>query len=121
MPKTANRNAETATWRCRNGQVRYGWDAKTAQISMSAKTAELGGGTCQPAGDSESRPRSKRGKALTAIVDMNIVMNTSIKHEGDIPGTLAFELTPTTKTVAFVSPPGRGRSLNVLSAQRGVM
>ena len=43
MPKTANRNAETATWRCRNGQVRYGWDAKTAQISMSAKTAELGG------------------------------------------------------------------------------
>ena len=48
-------------------------------------------------------------------------MSTSYKHEDDIPGTLAFELTPTTKAVVFVSPPGRGRSLNVLSAQRGLM
>ena len=48
-------------------------------------------------------------------------MNTSVNYEVDIPGTLTFQLTPTTKTVVFVSPPGRGRSLIVLSAQRGLM
>ena len=49
-----------------------------------------------------------------------MMMNTSNKHEDDIPGTLAFELAPTTKAVVFCFSTWAGEELECVKCTEGL-